>query len=196
MDMAAYSSTSMSLHNNDDEDDSGLPLPSRFAVCEEKKLAAVPSEGGWDLGGFYSPPRTPPGGVGVRFPVPTAGSRPVRVCVVPGATQRYWKSGRCHMRVRGVRLAACALCFFPFFRDKQPVQRVRARWVQIAPVRLIIFCRTWMGRFGVGWNGGCLESFSSWRLFSYCCSPCSAPSRASATRTRRRSSSARREHHA
>jgi hypothetical protein len=51
----------------------------------------VPSKGGWDLGGFYSPPRTPPGGVGVRFPVPTAGSRPVRVCVVPGATQRYWK---------------------------------------------------------------------------------------------------------
>jgi len=41
LDMAAYSSTSMSLHNNDDEDDSGLAWPSRFAVCEEKKLAAV-----------------------------------------------------------------------------------------------------------------------------------------------------------
>jgi phosphate-selective porin len=40
LDMAAYSSTSMSLRNNDDEDDSGLPClvwtgVSRFAVCEE-----------------------------------------------------------------------------------------------------------------------------------------------------------------
>jgi phosphate-selective porin len=35
LDMAAYSSTSMSLHNNDDEDDSGLPCPvwSRSVCC-------------------------------------------------------------------------------------------------------------------------------------------------------------------